>query len=135
VKVGGLGKQRNTRRRHLKLEMLEYAEGHPSAEADNGRRYLKIFINDFDTELESIVIGLRYRKIQGVRECWSLLLVYQWNLLSGQDARKLGEKDRTMPTVQSASIAVASNVMTTNLLNTSSLCVAQVYVRSNHGVD
>jgi len=71
VKVGGLGKQRDTRTRHLKLEMLEYAEGHLSAEADNGHRYLKIFINDFDTELESIVIGLGYRKIQGVRKCWS----------------------------------------------------------------
>jgi GNAT superfamily N-acetyltransferase len=56
---------------HLKLEMLEYAEGHLSAEVDNGRHYLKVFINDFDTEFESIVSGLGYRKIEGVRECWS----------------------------------------------------------------
>lgn len=56
---------------HLKPEMLEYAEDHLSAETDGERRCLKVFINDFDTELESIVRRRGYRKIEGVPDCWS----------------------------------------------------------------
>jgi len=91
---------------HLKPEMLEYAEGHLSAEADNGRRYLKVFINDFDTELESIVSGLGYQKIEGVRECWSAFKITHpfpvidlppgFELKSLQDDNDLSKLDRVV---------------------------------------
>lgn len=91
---------------HLKLEMLEYAEVRLSAEADNRHRYLKVFINDFDTELESIVSGLGYRKIEGVRECWSaskiahpfpvISLPAGFVLKSLQDDNDLGKLDRVL---------------------------------------
>ncbi len=47
---------------HLKLEMLKYAENHLYAELGNGRRYIKAFINDFDTEFESIAESQGYKK-------------------------------------------------------------------------
>jgi hypothetical protein len=40
---------------HLKLEMLEYAEIHLSAEAGDGKRNIAVWINDFDVSFESIV--------------------------------------------------------------------------------
>lgn len=91
---------------HLKLEMLEYAEDHLSAEADNGRRYLKVFINDFDTEFESIVKRRGYRRIEGVRECWSAFKIAHpfpvislpagFGLKSLQEDNDLGKLDRVI---------------------------------------
>ena len=60
---------------HLKQEMLEYAEGHLCIETDDGRRYIKIFINDFDTELETIVRRREYRKITEIADCWSVFKI------------------------------------------------------------
>jgi predicted N-acetyltransferase YhbS len=47
---------------HLKSEMLQYAGNHLCAELDNGRRYLRAFINDFDAEFESIAEAQGYKK-------------------------------------------------------------------------
>ena len=58
---------------HLKAEMLAYAETHLSVEEDGKRRRLRVFVNDFDTGLESIVRARGYRKVEGVSDCWSAL--------------------------------------------------------------
>ena len=47
---------------HLKSEMLEYAEDHLHARLDDGRGYLRAYINDFDTEFESIAERQGYQK-------------------------------------------------------------------------
>lgn len=47
---------------HLKLEMLNYAENHLYAKLGNGRRYVRAFINDFDSEFESIAQSRGYKK-------------------------------------------------------------------------
>lgn len=46
----------------LKLEMLKYAENNLYAELGNGRRYIRAFINDFDSEFESIAESQGYKK-------------------------------------------------------------------------
>ncbi len=56
---------------YLKQEMLEYAEDHLSTQKDDGRRYIKVFINEFDNELESIVRKRGYRKVAETADCWS----------------------------------------------------------------
>jgi GNAT superfamily N-acetyltransferase len=56
---------------YLKPEMLEYAETHLSAEADGGKRYLNVFVNDFDLEFESLVKSCGYRRNESISECWS----------------------------------------------------------------
>ena len=91
---------------HLKLEMLEYAEAHLSAEADSGDRYLKVFINDFDTEFQFIARRLGYQEIQGVRECCSALKITHpfpvvdlpvgFELKSLQDDNDLVKLDRVL---------------------------------------
>jgi GNAT superfamily N-acetyltransferase len=45
---------------HLKPEMLEYAEKNLYGKAENGRRYVKAFINDFDKEFEALVRSRGY---------------------------------------------------------------------------
>jgi len=57
---------------YLKPEMLEYAENQLNAEADSGRRYLNVFVNDFDTEFESLVKSHGYQIVGGVSDCWSI---------------------------------------------------------------
>jgi predicted N-acetyltransferase YhbS len=47
---------------HLKSEMLTYAENHLYAELSNGRRYVRAFINDFDSEFELIAQSRGYKK-------------------------------------------------------------------------
>ena len=47
---------------HLKSKMLVYAENHLSAELSNGRKYVRAFINDFDSEFESIARSRGYIK-------------------------------------------------------------------------
>jgi predicted N-acetyltransferase YhbS len=47
---------------NLKPEMLEYAEKHLYGETQNGRRFVKAFINDFDGEFEALVKSRGYEK-------------------------------------------------------------------------
>ena len=47
---------------HLKPEMLEHAEKYFYSKTEDGRRYLKAFVNDFDTEFESLVKSRGYIK-------------------------------------------------------------------------
>jgi len=47
--------------RHLHGEMLDYAEAYLPAESDDGRRTLRVYVNDFDHELEALVRGRGYR--------------------------------------------------------------------------
>lgn len=46
----------------LKLEMLEYAETHLSAELSNGRRHIRAFISDIDSEFEAVAGSRGYRQ-------------------------------------------------------------------------
>jgi len=48
--------------KHLKSDMLEYAETRLCAKLANQRRYLKVFINDFDLEFEAIAKSRGYKK-------------------------------------------------------------------------
>lgn len=45
---------------HLKSAMLEYAENHFRGETESGERYLRVYINDFDREFESIAKSRGY---------------------------------------------------------------------------
>jgi len=45
---------------HLKPEMLAYAEGHLTGSTDEGKRYLKAYVNDFDTAFEAVVRSRGY---------------------------------------------------------------------------
>jgi len=72
--------------RHLKPEMLDYAEKYLSIEQGNtsgifahiardeksisGKKII-LWVNDFDTELESVVGSRGYQLVEGVKECWS----------------------------------------------------------------
>lgn len=56
---------------HLKREMVEYAEENLSITEDGGRPYLKLYVNDFDEELQAILGERGYRKIRDEAECWS----------------------------------------------------------------
>lgn len=47
---------------HLKLEMLEYAEKNLADLESDGRRYLKAYINDFDTAFERFAVSRGYEK-------------------------------------------------------------------------
>lgn len=47
---------------HLKPEMLDYAENNLQGKDDNGQRYIKVFINDFDREFEVLVTSRGYKK-------------------------------------------------------------------------
>jgi GNAT superfamily N-acetyltransferase len=76
--------------RHLKPEMLEYAETHLSAEMPGGQRYLNVFVNDFDTEFEPHVKACGYRIVEGVSDCWSAFeIVHPFPSISLPDDFKL----------------------------------------------
>jgi GNAT superfamily N-acetyltransferase len=45
---------------HLKPEMLAHAERHLAATRDDGTRYLKAYVNDFDTAFEDVVRSRGY---------------------------------------------------------------------------
>lgn len=47
---------------HLKEEMLAYAEENLAAEGKEGRRRLKVFVNDFDIDLEQQVVARGYQR-------------------------------------------------------------------------
>ena len=46
---------------HLKPEMLTYAEQHLTGVSDEGSRYLKAYVNDFDTAFERVVRSRGYK--------------------------------------------------------------------------
>ena len=50
---------------HLKPEMLAYAEQHLTGTTDDGRRYLKAYVNDFDATFEHVVRSRGYEKDPG----------------------------------------------------------------------
>ena len=47
---------------HLKPEMLSYAERHLSGITDHGKKYFKVYVNDFDAAFEQVVRSLGYKK-------------------------------------------------------------------------
>ncbi len=47
---------------HLKSPMLDYAEAHLYGKAEDDRRFVYAFINDFDKELEALVSARGYEK-------------------------------------------------------------------------
>ena len=49
-------------RTELKPAMLDHAERYLYGTAEDGRRYLKAWVNDFDTELQALVISRGYAK-------------------------------------------------------------------------
>jgi predicted N-acetyltransferase YhbS len=50
---------------HLKPEMLAYAEEFLAGTDDDGNRYLKAFVNDFDSAFEEVVVSRAYQKDAG----------------------------------------------------------------------
>lgn len=60
---------------HLKSDMLEYAENHLFVEEDRGQRYIKAYINDFDTEFESIVRTRGYKRLKENSEAMSVFVI------------------------------------------------------------
>jgi len=50
---------------HLKPEMLVYAEQHLTGTTDQGKRYLKAYVNDFDVAFERVVLSRGYEKEPG----------------------------------------------------------------------
>ncbi len=50
---------------HLKPEMLDHAEKHLYGKTEDGQRYLKAFVNDFDKEFEALVKSRGYEKDDG----------------------------------------------------------------------
>lgn len=57
----------------LKPEMLEYAEKHLSVTADSGQLKIAVWVNDFDTLLESAVRARGYQLVENAKDCWSIL--------------------------------------------------------------
>lgn len=53
---------------YLKPDMLEYGENHLSTNLADGREYVRAYINDFDTEFESIAEQQGYRKDESAPE-------------------------------------------------------------------
>jgi predicted N-acetyltransferase YhbS len=47
---------------HLKPEMLVYAEEHLAGTDQDGKRYLRAYVNDFDTPFEEVVASRGYRQ-------------------------------------------------------------------------
>ena len=47
---------------HLKPEMLAYAEQHLTGTTDQGKRYLKAYVNDYDTAFEHVMRSRGYEK-------------------------------------------------------------------------
>ena len=58
--------------RFLITEMLEYAEKNLSVRGENGQSKIAVWINDFDTEFESIAQARGYRRVIEAKESWSI---------------------------------------------------------------
>lgn len=61
--------------RHLRGELLDYAEAHLAAESGNGRRTLRVFVNDFDQALQELVQTRGYHLDPGNRRPMSQLVI------------------------------------------------------------
>ncbi|HEY92056.1 MAG TPA: GNAT family N-acetyltransferase [Dehalococcoidia bacterium] len=91
---------------YLKLEMLLYAENHLYKELADGRRYLGVFINNFDSEFESIAAARGYKKLENPTDAWSafviphpfpeIILPAGFRLRSLQDDNDLKKLDRVL---------------------------------------
>ncbi len=62
---------------HLKPEMLEHAEKYLYGKTEDGRRYLKAFVNDFDKEFETLVRSRGYEKDDTLARIMSQLKITQ----------------------------------------------------------
>ena len=62
---------------HLKPDMLEYAENYLFGKTEDGRKYIKAFINDFDTEFEALVKSRDYEKNENNARPMSRLIMTQ----------------------------------------------------------
>ncbi len=62
---------------HLKPEMLEHAEKYLYGETENGQKYIKAFINDFDKEFEALVKSRGYEKDDTLARLMSQLKMTQ----------------------------------------------------------
>lgn len=62
---------------HLKQEMLEHAEKHLCGKTDDGRTYIKAFVNDFDKEFEMLVKSHGYDKDDSLGRHMSQLKITQ----------------------------------------------------------
>jgi len=60
---------------HLKPEMLAYAEQHLTATTDEGERYLRAYVNDFDAAFEGVVRSRGYEKDPGWHRPTSQLVI------------------------------------------------------------
>jgi predicted N-acetyltransferase YhbS len=49
---------------YLKPDMLDYAETHLYGESENGNRFVRAFVNDFDLELETLVKSRGYKVVE-----------------------------------------------------------------------
>ena len=62
---------------HLKPEMLEHAEKYLCGKMEDGRRYVKAFVNDFDEEFEALVKSRGYEKDDAHARLMSQLTIAQ----------------------------------------------------------
>jgi hypothetical protein len=58
--------------RHLKPEILEYAERYLSVGDSDRKRKIEIWVNDFDIGFQSVVRERGYRLVEGVKDFWSI---------------------------------------------------------------
>jgi predicted N-acetyltransferase YhbS len=59
-KLGEVFFQIHPKHTHLKQDMLDYAETHLYEETETGNRFVRVFVNDFDLELETLVKSRGY---------------------------------------------------------------------------
>ncbi len=59
----------------LKATMLEYAEGNIFGTREDGRRFTRAYVNDFDAELEGLVQARGYRLLPGEERPMSRLVI------------------------------------------------------------
>lgn len=81
----------------LKSAMLDYAEDQLCATLPNQRRYLRILINDFDSELENIAKSRGYKKVTHLPDYTSIFKIVRpfpsINLPKGFILKSLAEDD------------------------------------------
>jgi predicted N-acetyltransferase YhbS len=62
--------------RHLKPEMLEYAERYLSVGDSDSKLKIEIWVNDFDVKFQSIVQERGYRLVEGIKDFWSIFEIH-----------------------------------------------------------
>jgi len=91
---------------HLKPEMLEHAEKYLWSRTDDGRRYIKAFVNDFDKDFEALVKSRGYKKDEKLARIMSQLKITYpfrpialpdgFNLMSLAEDNDLAKIDRVL---------------------------------------